>query len=180
MASIYVHPGFTSALHRPSQATTGLITSIYYVGTWISYLFISHPLADKFGRRIAAATGVFISAIGAAVQASANDSAALGMMIVGRITCGIGLAMVSTAVPLYQSEIAPAKHRGRYVVINHVGLVAGLAVAFWTGYGISHWGSEKGDYYGWRLCIAIQLVPEVLFLLGVQFCPERYVQPVKT
>ena len=29
------------------------------------------------------------------------------------------------------SEISPAKHRGRYVVINHVGLVAGLAIAFW-------------------------------------------------
>jgi hypothetical protein len=68
------------------------------------------------------------------------------MMIVGRIICGLGLAVVSTSVPLYQryvrqyigencteddSECAPAKERGRYVVMNHIGLVAGLAVAFW-------------------------------------------------
>ncbi|KAF2732873.1 general substrate transporter [Polyplosphaeria fusca] len=172
MASIYVHPGFVKALHHPSKATTGAITSIYYIGTWFSYLFISHPLADRFGRRVAAASGVLITGIGAAIQADAKGSVALGMMIVGRITCGVGLAIVSTSIPLYQSEVAPAKHRGRYVVINHVGLVAGLAVAFWTGYGVSHWESESGDYYGWRVCMAFQFVPEALFLLGVFFCPE--------
>lgn len=70
-------------------------------------------------------------------------------MISGRIISGFGLAIVSTSVPLYQrstpfllllqatdnsSEISPAKHRGRYVVINHVGLVVGLASAFWYGH----------------------------------------------
>lgn len=29
------------------------------------------------------------------------------------------------------SEVAPAKQRGKYVVMNHIGLVTGLAVAFW-------------------------------------------------
>lgn len=29
------------------------------------------------------------------------------------------------------SEVAPPKHRGRYVVLNHVGFVAGLASGFW-------------------------------------------------
>lgn len=29
------------------------------------------------------------------------------------------------------SEVPPAEHCGRYVVINHVGLVVGLALAFW-------------------------------------------------
>lgn len=70
------------------------------------------------------------------------------------------------------SEISPAKHRGRYVVVNHVGLVAGLANAFWTGYGISHWETERGNYYGWRVSMAMQFVPETIFLLGVFFCPE--------
>jgi sugar porter (SP) family MFS transporter len=172
MASIYVHPGFIEALHHPSKAVTGLITSIYYVGSWVSYLFISHPLADKYGRRVAAASGVVITGIGAALQTIASAPNALAMMIIGRIVCGVGLAIVSTSVPLYQSEVSPAKHRGRYVVINHVGLVAGLAVAFWVGYGFSHWETERGEYYGWRLSMALQFVPEFFFLVGIFLCPE--------
>ena len=172
MATIYVHPGFIKALHKQSKATTGLITSIYYLGTWISYLFIAHPLADRFGRRVAAASGILITSVGAAVQTGAGEHSGLAMMIIGRIICGVGLAIVSTSVPLYQSEISPAKHRGRYVVINHIGLVAGLAIAFWVGYGISHWEEMRGNYYGWRLSMAFQFIPEFLFIAGVFFCPE--------
>ncbi|ORX93925.1 general substrate transporter [Clohesyomyces aquaticus] len=172
MASIYVHPGFKKALHKPTKATTGLITSIYYLGTWCSYLFISHPLADRFGRRVAAASGVLITAVGAAIQTGASGPAPLGMMIAGRIICGVGIAIVSTSVPLYQSEVSPARTRGRYVVINHIGLVAGLATAFWVGYGFSHWEAERGNYYGWRFSMALQFIPESIFLVGVWFCPE--------
>lgn len=106
MATIYVHPGFIVSLHKPSKAMTGLITSIYYLGTWLSYLFISHPLADRFGRRIAAATGVLFTAIGAAIQTGARGESGLAMMIAGRIVCGVGLAIVSTSVPLYQRQVA--------------------------------------------------------------------------
>ncbi|KAF2799786.1 general substrate transporter [Melanomma pulvis-pyrius CBS 109.77] len=172
MATIYVHPGFIKALHKPTKAKTGLITSIYYLGTWISYLFIAHPLADRFGRRVAAASGVLITSVGAAIQTGAGGHNGLAMMIIGRIICGVGLAIVSTSVPLYQSEISPAKHRGRYVVINHIGLVAGLAVAFWVGYGVSHWETKRGNYYGWRMSLALQFIPEFFFLVGVFFCPE--------
>ncbi|OAG11774.1 general substrate transporter [Paraphaeosphaeria sporulosa] len=187
MASIYVHPGFIKSLHKPNKTITGLITSIYYLGTWLSYLFVSHPLADRFGRRVAAATGVLTTAVGAAIQTAAKGDHGVAMMIAGRIVCGVGLAIVSTSVPLYQrycfydvrlqgltlnSEISPAKHRGRYVVINHVGLVAGLAIAFWVGYGISHWESSRGTYYGWRVSMMLQFIPESVFLLGVFLCPE--------
>lgn len=173
MASIYVHPGFKEALHQPTKTETGLITSLYYLGTWISYLFLGHYLADRYGRRVAAASGILITSIGALMQTVAHgETTGLALMIIGRITCGVGLAIVSTSVPLYQSEVAPAKHRGRYVVINHVGLVAGLAVAFWVGYGFSYWETIRGNYYGWRLSMALQFIPEGLFLAGVFYWPD--------
>lgn len=173
MASIYVHPGFKEALHQPTRGATGVITSIYYLGSWVSYLFLGHSLADRYGRRVAAASGVVITAFGALIQMAASGPVSgLTMMIIGRVICGVGLAIVSTSVPLYQSEVAPAKHRGRYVVINHVGLVAGLAAAFWAGYGFSHWETPRGNYYGWRLSMALQFIPEALFLAGVFYLPE--------
>ncbi|RDL41652.1 MFS general substrate transporter [Venustampulla echinocandica] len=173
MGTIYVHPGFKKALNKPDASKKGLITAIYYLGTWISYIFISHPIADILGRRWAAFTGVFVTCIGAAFQAGARPgSGALAMMIIGRIICGLGLAVVSTSVPLYQSEIAPAKQRGRYVVMNHVGLVAGLAVAFWVGYAFSGWTTSNGNFYGWRLSLMVQYIPAVIFFVGIPFCPE--------
>jgi MFS family permease len=102
MATIYVHPGFKKALHKPDAAHTGLITAIYYLGTWVSYLFISHPLADRLGRRYAAAVGTFVTCIGASLIAGARGNGSYSMMIIGRIICGMGVAVVSTSVPLYQ------------------------------------------------------------------------------
>jgi MFS family permease len=102
LATIYVHPGFKIALHKPPPSKTGLITAIYYLGTWISYLFISHPASDYLGRRYAAFAGVLVTCVGAALQTGATGSGAFAMMIIGRIICGLGLAVVSTAVPLYQ------------------------------------------------------------------------------
>ena len=102
MASIYVHPGFQKSLNYPSKGMAGFITSIYYLGTWISYLFIAHPLADRYGRRVAAAAGVLTTIVGAVLQTGANGPRGSGTMILGRIVCGVGLAIVSTSVPLYQ------------------------------------------------------------------------------
>jgi MFS family permease len=47
------------------------------------------------------------------------------MMVIGRIIAGVGTGVVSTAVPLYLSEISPAKHRGLFVAANQVGIVSG-------------------------------------------------------
>jgi MFS family permease len=68
-------------------------------------LFLSHPAADRLGRRWAAFTGVFVTAVGAALQSGANGKGAYSLMIVGRIVCGLGLAVVSTSVPLYQRYV---------------------------------------------------------------------------
>lgn len=102
MASIYVHPGFQMSLNHPSKSMTGFITSIYYLGTWVSYLFFAHPLADRYGRRVAAAVGVLTTAVGAVLQTGAKGTHGSDTMIVGRTVCGLGLAIVSTSVPLYQ------------------------------------------------------------------------------
>lgn len=37
------------------------------------------------------------------------------MLLVGRFINGIGVGMIDVAVPIYQSEISPAKVRGRMV-----------------------------------------------------------------
>ncbi|KAK1827312.1 putative quinate permease [Podospora conica] len=169
LASVLVHPGFKETLHSPDSSKNGLITAVYYLGTWSSYIFFAHPAADRLGRRYAALVGIAIMALGQGFQAAATGSNAFAMVIAGRIIAGVGTGIVSTSVPLYQSEIAPPKHRGRFVVMNHVGFVAGLASGFWVGYAMTFWSDERGQRIGWRVSLALSLIPAVLFLVGLPF-----------
>jgi len=102
LATVYVNKGWIKALHKPSAAQKGLITAIYYLGTWISYIFISGKASDKLGRRYAAMLGALVTCIGGAVITGATGERAFAMMIIGRIISGFGNAMISTAVPVYQ------------------------------------------------------------------------------
>ncbi|KAM3497935.1 hypothetical protein MY10362_008726 [Beauveria mimosiformis] len=102
LSSVLVHPGWRGALHNPEPAQKGLVTGYYYVGTLISYIFLSHPLADLLGRRYAAQVGTLVLCLGALVMAAAAGRYALSIMVAGRWICGLGVGVVSTTVPLYQ------------------------------------------------------------------------------
>ncbi|PMB63518.1 putative metabolite transport protein [Beauveria bassiana] len=125
LSSVLVHPGWRGALHDPEPAQKGLVTGFYYVGTLIAYVFLSHPLADLLGRRYAAQAGTLVLCLGALVMAAAAGRYALGIMVVGRGICGLGVGVLGG------SEMSPAKERGKYVTMNHVGFVAGLATGLW-------------------------------------------------
>ncbi|KAI1373101.1 general substrate transporter [Hypoxylon crocopeplum] len=173
LSSVLVHPGFVEAMGHLTPSKKGVITAIYYLGTWLSYVFISHPVSDLFGRRYAALVGIITVAVGNAFECGVTGSGAYAMMIVGRIISGIGVGMLSTSVPLYQSEVAPAGKRGKYVVLNHVGFVAGLAVGFWVGYGVTFWNATEHDVYvSWRVSLAVIQVPCFIFGVGLPFLPE--------
>ncbi|KAK8143682.1 hypothetical protein G3M48_006884 [Beauveria asiatica] len=172
LSSVLVHPGWRGALHNPEPAQKGLVTGFYYVGTLISYIFLSHPLADLRGRRYAAQVGTLVLCLGGLVMAAAAGRYALSIMVAGRLICGLGVGVVSTTVPLYQSEMSPAKERGKYVTINHVGFVVGLATGLWAGYFVTFWKDAAGQYWGWRTLILVQLLPSLIFAALLPYIPE--------
>jgi MFS family permease len=122
LSTIYVSPGFNKALNNPSSASKGLITAIFSVGQLVGFIFLAGRTNNRFGRRWAGFIGVCVVVVGAAMQTAAVH---LALMVVGRIIAGVGTGIVSTAVPLYLSEIAPAAQRGFYVAANQVGIVFG-------------------------------------------------------
>jgi MFS family permease len=107
IATLYVNNGWTKALHKPNAAQKGLITAIYYLGTWLSYVFLSSLASDRLGRRYAALAGTVVTCIGGAVQTGASGKTAYASMIIGRIISGFGNAVISTSVPLYQRFVGP-------------------------------------------------------------------------
>ncbi|KAI1405040.1 general substrate transporter [Hypoxylon fuscum] len=171
LSSVLVHPGFVKTMGHLTPSRKGVITAIYYLGT--CYIFISHPASDLVGRRFAALIGISTVALGSAFESGATGFGAYAMMIVGRIISGVGVGMLSTSVPLYQSEVAPAGKRGKYVVLNHVGFVAGLAVGFWVGYAVTFWNVTEHDLHvSWRFSLAVILIPCFIFGVGLPFLPE--------
>lgn len=103
LSSVLVHPGFHEALGYPSFSFRGTVAGVYYVGTLTSYIFVSHPISDWLGRRYAALSGTIIVCIGAFLQALSDGATARETMISGRLISGLGVAIVSTSVPLYQA-----------------------------------------------------------------------------
>ncbi|KAG5915952.1 hypothetical protein E4U61_004104 [Claviceps capensis] len=73
----------------------------------------------------------------------------------------------------WSSEVSPARERGKFVTLNHVGFIAGMAAGLWIGYGMTFWtSSEAGKYWGWRVSILIQLFPAFTFVIGLPFLPD--------
>ena len=76
---------------------------------------------------------------------------------------GVGLA--STVSPMYIAEIAPARLRGRLVVVNQLAIVIGLSMSVFVTYWLSFGGH-------WRWMFATQGLPVLCLIVGLLLVPE--------
>lgn len=70
--------------------------------------------------------------------------------------------MLSTIVPVYQSEISPPHNRGKLACIEFSGNIIGYATSVWVDYFCSYIDSD----YAWRLPLSMQCVMGGLLALG--------------
>ena len=83
-------------------------------------------------------------------------------MLLGRIIAGVGVGMLSTIVPVYQSEISPPHNRGKLACIEFSGNITGYATSVWVDYFCSYINSN----YSWRIPLLMQCVMGALLGLG--------------
>ncbi|WP_161888404.1 sugar porter family MFS transporter [Pontibacter russatus] len=141
----------------------GLTVSIALFGTVIGALFGGIP-SDALGRKKTLFwIGVFyfVSAVGSALATG------WWAFLFFRFLGGLGVGASSVTAPLYISEIAPAKSRGRLVALFQFNVVFGILVAFLSNYLIG--GTGPND---WRWMLGVEAFPAIGFLLGVLFVPE--------
>lgn len=84
------------------------------------------------------------------------------LMMLGRIIAGVGVGMLSTIVPVYQSEISPPHNRGKLACIEFSGNIIGYATSVWVDYFCSYIDSD----YSWRIPLSMQCVMGGLLALG--------------
>jgi putative MFS transporter len=146
-----------------SNGEIGLIASIGFVGMAIG-ASVGGLLADRFGRRYVFAATLLI--YGLATGASAVVGG-IAMLLVLRFFVGLGLGAELPVASTYVSEFAPAKIRGRMIVI----LEAFWAVG-WTASAIIGYFVVPSSEHGWRWAFAIGAIPAAYALVVRLALPE--------
>ncbi|GAA1931217.1 MFS transporter [Microbacterium aoyamense] len=146
---------------QPEEA--GWIASIGFVGMAVGAT-LGGLLADRFGRRQIFAVTLVI--YGLATGASALVGG-LALLLVLRFFVGLGLGAELPVASTYVSEFAPARMRGRLIVILEAFWAVGWTAAALIGFLVI---PESAD--GWRWAFALGAIPAVYALVVRWGLPE--------
>ncbi|OQE41962.1 hypothetical protein PENCOP_c004G00192 [Penicillium coprophilum] len=118
------------------------------------------------GRRNSILLGAVLIFFGGIIQAA---SYSVAQIIVARVICGFGIALITCNVPMYMSEMSiHANQRGPEVAINCSSLLAGIALSYWVDFGFTRMSNQLS----WRLPVAIQSIFALVSAAGMFFCPD--------
>ncbi|MFQ3267976.1 MAG: SP family sugar:H+ symporter-like MFS transporter, partial [Colwellia sp.] len=156
-----------------SDVASGFNVASVLLGCAVGAL-MAGPISDRFGRKpimIITAIIFAISAFGSGISSSSAE------FIFYRLIGGLGIGAASVLAPAYIAEVAPAALRGRLATLQQLAIVLGLFAAFLSNFLIASvaGGSEAIlmlDIAAWRWMFWVELLPAVLFLVGVIFIPE--------
>src|SRR5580698_2078330 len=159
-----------SGAEKTIQALWGLSPSLHGVamasalyGTVVGSLIGGWP-ADKFGRKATLLwIGVlyFLGAVGSALATNVT------MFIVARVIGGLGIGISTVVSPMYISEIAPTKHRGRLAGMFQFNIVFGILVAFVSNALLAGIGENA-----WRWMLGVAAFPSLLYAALCLGLPE--------
>ncbi|ODT22141.1 MFS transporter [Microbacterium sp. SCN 69-37] len=121
-------------------------------------------LADRFGRRSVFAVTLLVYGLATGASALAGGLAAL---IALRVIVGLGLGAELPVASTYVSEIAPARMRGRLIVILEAFWALGWTAAALIGFFVIPASAD-----GWRWAFALGAIPAIYALIVRWSLPE--------
>ena len=140
---------------------SSLLVSAVLGGGAIATL-ISGPLADLFGRRAMIIASALIFLGGIFLLSFAQQYSEI---LVGRLTQGIGIGIITITIPLYLAESLPKHVRGRGMSIFQLLLTFGILLASL----VSLYYTPTED---WRAMFLSAAVPGIVLLIGACFLPN--------
>ncbi len=141
---------------------TAIAMALY--GTAFGAAFGNIP-ANKMGRKktlIWIGILFFVTSIGAAIATDVYT------FMFFRFVSGLSIGASSVVAPVYISEIAPPKYRGRMVVSFQLNIVAGILIAYLSNYLIAKIAGGND----WRWMLGIVAFPSLVFSLLMLVTPE--------
>ncbi|KAK4352479.1 hypothetical protein RND71_028000 [Anisodus tanguticus] len=146
-----------------SQLLT-LFTSSLYVAALFASVVASH-VSKKHGRKLTMFLGGLFFLIGAVLNAAAVH---ITMLILGRILLGVGVGFANQSVPIYLSEIAPYKYRGRFNVLFQLAITVGILLANFVNF----FTNKISGGWGWRVSLGGAAVPALVILFSSVFLSD--------
>ena len=134
-------------------------------GTVLGSLFGGFPTAKLGRKKTLISIGILylVSALGSAF---ANN---VWAFMVARLIGGLGVGISTVAAPLFISEIAPAKDRGKLAGMFQFNIVFGILIAYFSNYVI---GSTVADTVAWRWMLGIEALPAIIYAAMTFTLPE--------
>ena len=159
-----------SGAEKTIQALWGLSDSLHGIamasalyGTIVGSLVGGWP-ADRFGRKATLLWIGVLYLVGAAGSALASS---VWMFIAARVIGGLGIGISTVVAPMYISEIAPPKHRGRLAGMFQFNIVFGILIAFVSNALLAGIGENA-----WRWMLGVAAFPSLLYALLCLGLPE--------
>ncbi|KAF3091158.1 hypothetical protein TWF594_006896 [Orbilia oligospora] len=160
--------GLNSGSQHWRDTLQGNIVSTFQAGTFFGAL-LTFAIGEKFGRKKAIMLAVAIFLIGGTLMTCSNGH--LPLVYAGRAIAGFGIGSVSLLVPVYIAETSPPSIRGRLVGIFEILSQAGGMCRFWINYVVNR-TIPVDTKVQWIIPLVLQLLPGVLLLCGIFWCPE--------
>jgi sugar porter (SP) family MFS transporter len=155
---------FLEVFDNPNASLLAFLVSAYDLGALFGALF-TFVVGDKSGRKANNIAGAIIVSVGAILQ---TTTFGLAQFLVGRILAGFGLGIMTTVIPIWLTECAMPKSRGRMMAMQLSNLIVGLIISNWLDYAmVSYAGSIQ-----WRLPCAFQIVFCIIIVILTPFLPE--------
>ena len=151
------------SLWHLSSGMHGVAMAAALYGTVLGALLGGWP-ADRFGRRATLLWIGILYLVSAVWSALAGD---VYSFIIARFIGGLGVGISTVAAPMYISEIAPAKHRGRLAGMFQFNIVFGILVAFLSNALLAKVGANA-----WRWMLGVEAFPALFYTLFCLFIPE--------
>ena len=143
---------------------SGLIVSIGVLASFVGASFSGY-LSDSYGRKKCILLSSVSFVVSSILAASAHS---LYVVYAARVLFGLCIGCISVVVPVYISEISPAKARGRMITVNNIALTGGQVFASIIAFAFIHLPSSMG----WRLMFGLGALPAVLQLCLLVKLPE--------
>ncbi|KAM6937009.1 proton myo-inositol cotransporter-like [Xenentodon cancila] len=121
-------------------------------------------LNGRLGRRICILAASFIFGVGGVLLSVAPDKV---LLLVGRVTVGLGIGIASMTVPVYIAEVSPPHRRGQLVTTNSLFITGGQFIASVVDGAFSYMSKD-----GWRYMLGLSVLPAVLQFCGFLCLPE--------
>jgi SP family arabinose:H+ symporter-like MFS transporter len=146
-----------------SPGLHGIAMASALYGTVVGSLIGGWP-ADRFGRKATLLwIGVlyFLGAVGSGLAPNVT------IFIIARVIGGLGIGISTVVAPMYISEIAPPKYRGRLAGMFQFNIVFGILIAFVSNALLAGIGENA-----WRWMLGVAAFPSLLYAVFCFGLPE--------